>query len=218
MLRPGVLRMSDRGPASAAADRDALDERGAQPACGEPPQRELPWREVRAELRRFVAARVPLSDVEDVVQEALARIHRGVASVRDHDRLAPWMYQVTRNVIVDHHRRTRPALPLADDPIAEPVTDEADTGLAQMLAHCMSGFVAMLPAVYRQAITLVELEGLSQVEAAARLGVPVSTMKARVRRGRLKLRELVETCCAIGLDARGHVIEATPRGGTCVSC
>ncbi|MBA3451862.1 MAG: hypothetical protein H0T42_02050 [Deltaproteobacteria bacterium] len=98
--------------------------------CG--PARDLPWREVRAELRRFVVARVPQSEVDDVVQEALARIHRGVSGVRDQERLAPWMYQVTRNVIVDHHRRARPALPLDDEPIAEPPSDDVDDVLARM--------------------------------------------------------------------------------------
>jgi len=40
---------------------------------------------------------------------------------------------------------------------------------------------------------------------------PVSTMKSRVQRGRAQLRELLEMCCAIDLDARGHVVEVTPR-------
>jgi len=208
VLLTGVLRMTTGGPVP--------DVEG--PGFSPGPAANLPWRDVRAELHRFVAARVPRSEVDDVVQEALARIHRGVASVRDQDRLAPWMYQVTRNVIIDHLRRARPALPLDDEPSAEPPSDDADEILARMLARCMTGFIAMLPAVYRQAITLVELEGLSQVDAAARLGIPVSTMKARVQRGRVKLRALVETCCAIGLDARGRVIEASPRGVTCVAC
>ena len=93
--------------------------------------------------------------------------------------------------------------------------DERDESIDETsftrLARCLVPFVALLPAVYRQAITLVELGGLSQTEAARRLGVPLSTMKARVQRGRARLRELVETCCAIGLDVRGHVVEVTPR-------
>jgi RNA polymerase sigma-70 factor (ECF subfamily) len=186
-------------------------------ACGAAPA--VPWRELRGELRRFVAARVAASDVDDVVQEALIRIQRGISTVRDPQRLAPWMYQVTRNAIVDHHRRPRRTQSV-DDVLAEQLATESseDDGLSRMLALCMSGFVAQLPPVYRQAITLVELEGLTQVEAAARLGISVSTMKSRVQRGRAQLRRLVEACCKIDLDARGHVIEATPRSGRCASC
>ena len=180
---------------------------------------DLPWRELRDELARFVAARVPASDVDDVVQEALTRIHGGVASVRDHDRLGPWLYQVTRNAIVDHHRRARPVEPLEDELPAPPEGEgeDEDERLPRLLAPCLRAYVGMLPAVSRQAITLVELEGLSQVEAAARLGISVSTMKSRVQRGRAQLRLMVEQCCAIGLDARNHVIDVTPRS-RCETC
>ena len=170
----------------------------------------LPWSELRADLTRFVAARAPASDVDDIVQDALVRIHRGVGAVRDQERLGGWVYRVARSAIVDHLRRARPGEVLADEPLDERETSIDDTTFTR-LASCLTPFVALLPAVYRQAITLVELEGVSQVEAARRLGVPVSTMKARVQRGRARLRELVETCCAIGLDARSHVVEVTPR-------
>jgi RNA polymerase sigma-70 factor (ECF subfamily) len=172
----------------------------------------LPWQDLRHDLTRFVAARVPSSDVDDVVQEALVRVHHGIGGVRDSERVGAWIYQVTRNAIVDHHRKARPIAELAED-LATEVPDD-DESFAR-LARCVTPFVGMLPAVYRQAITLVELEGRSQVEAAARLGIPVSTMKARVQRGRARLRDLVERCCAIGLDVRGHVVDVTPRSMGC---
>ena len=171
---------------------------------------ELPWHELRADLRRFVAARAPAADVEDIVQDALVRIHKGVGAVRDQERLGGWVYRVARSAIVDHLRRTRPGEPLADE-LPEDREPTLDDTTFTRLASCLTPFVALLPPVYRQAITLVELEGISQVEAAQRLGVPVSTMKARVQRGRVRLRELVEACCAIGLDVRGRVVEVTPR-------
>jgi RNA polymerase sigma-70 factor, ECF subfamily len=175
----------------------------------------LPWQDLRHDLTRFVAARVSSSDVDDVVQEALVRVHHGIGGVRDSERVGAWIYQVTRNAIVDHHRKARPVAELPEDLAAD--APEEDESFAR-LARCVTPFVGFLPAVYRQAITLVELEGLSQVEAAARLGVPISTMKARVQRGRARLRELVEMCCAIGLDARGHVLEVTPRERPCPEC
>lgn len=177
---------------------------------------DLPWHELRGDVRRFVAARVAPSDVDDVVQETLVRVHHGIGSLRDHERLGAWIHRVARHAIVDHHRRARHLDPLPDElaAVPEPIDDPA----IGMLVRCVTPFVAMLPPVYRQAITLVELEGRSQVEAAAQLGVPLSTMKARVQRGRARLRELVDTCCAVALDARGGVLDVTPRGGRCVAC
>ena len=170
---------------------------------------DLPWRELRAELRRFVAARVPAVDVDDVVQDALARIHRSVARVREPDRVGAWVFQVTRSAIADHGRRQPRARPV-DEPIHSGATPVDDAAYASVLA-CIRPFVALLPEPYREAVTLVELDGASQVAAAQRLGIPISTMKARVQRGRARLRELVEQCCAIELDARNHVVGAVPR-------
>lgn len=167
------------------------------------------WDSLRGELYAFVARRIPVADADDVVQEALLRIHRGLTSVRSPGALVGWLYQVTRNTLADHLRAARTGDEVKDDEPALPAEPD-DTAFGR-LALCVRPFVAMLPEPYREAVELVELRGLSQVDAAAELGIPVSTMKSRVQRGRAQLRELLEKCCAIDLDARGHVVEVTPR-------
>lgn len=171
----------------------------------------LAWDALRDELHRFVLRRVPAADADDIVQEALLRIHRGLAGVRAEAAIVGWIYQVTRNAIADHLRASRPSDVLDDehDDLVEPI-DPDDTAF-KLLAACVAPFVGMLPAHHREAVELVELRGMSQVAAAAQLGIPVSTMKSRVQRGRAQLRELLETCCAIDLDTRGHVVDVTPR-------
>jgi RNA polymerase sigma-70 factor, ECF subfamily len=72
-------------------------------------------------------------------------------------------------------------------------------------------FVEMLPSRYREALTLTELQGITQKEAAAMLGISVSGMKSRVQRGREQLREALEACCTIALDTRGRVVSCEPR-------
>ena len=71
--------------------------------------------------------------------------------------------------------------------------------------------MACLPSPYREAITLTELEGLTQAEAARMVGISVSGMKSRVQRGRARLREMFEACCEIALDGRGAVMQCEPR-------
>jgi RNA polymerase sigma-70 factor (ECF subfamily) len=184
---------------------------------------ELAWPEIRGALSRFVASRVPRGEADDVVQDALLRIHRGVGTVRDPQRLTAWIYQVARSAIADRGRRKRPAVAFdpeaaiaASDAVAPVLAGSDDAYAADdaafvALARCVRPFVAMLAPPYREAIALVELEGVSQVAAAARLGIPLSTLKSRVQRGRAQLRELVEACCAIELDARNHVVDLVPR-------
>jgi len=55
-------------------------------------------------------------------------------------------------------------------------------------------------------------------EAAEMVGVSVSGMKSRVQRGRAQLRQMFDECCEIALDARGKVIDYTPRPRSCDSC
>jgi RNA polymerase sigma-70 factor (ECF subfamily) len=78
--------------------------------------------------------------------------------------------------------------------------------------------IERLPEGYRQAITLVDLEGLTQHEAAARLDLSVSGMKSRVQRGRHQLRDMLEACCTIELDQRRGVTDYDVRNPQAHSC
>lgn len=181
----------------------------------------VPWSDVAARLRPFVAHRVPPCDVDDVLQDVLLRMHRGLPALRQDDRFSAWMFQVARNAITDAGRRHVHA-PLEDHELdatpAEPSAND-DGEAATALAGCVSLFIAQLPSPYREAVTLVELEGKTVKEAAEMVGISVSGMKSRVQRGRAQLRELFDRCCEIAVDARGKPMELTPRTQpSCKAC
>jgi RNA polymerase sigma-70 factor (ECF subfamily) len=170
------------------------------------------WGELEARLRPFVARRVASpADVDDVLQNVLLRIQRGIGALRDDERFGPWVYRVARSAIVDHQRAQarRPVVPLEVEPLA--AEDDAADRLEHDLAECVALFVARLPSPYREAVTLTELEGLPQKDAAEMLGISGSGMKSRVQRGRQKIREMFEQCCEVAVDCRGRVIDCTPR-------
>lgn len=181
----------------------------------------VPWSEVAARLRPFVARRVPPGDVDDVVQDVLVRVHRGLPDLRDGERFSAWMFQVARSAIADagrKHARAPAAADALDEMPAEAASDD-DRVAATALAGCVSLFVAQLPSPYREAITLVELEGQTAKQAAELTGISVSGMKSRVQRGRAQLREMFERCCEIAVDARGKPTDFTPRAQpSCRSC
>lgn len=174
------------------------------------------WQQVATVLRPFVARRVATGDVDDVLQDVWLRLQRGLPALRDEDRFDAWLFQVTRSAIGDHLRQRQrhpvPAEPVAEPvPADEPAAPDDDRLAARAMASCLTSFVARLPSPYREAVTLVELEGLTAREAAAMTGISVSGMKSRVQRGRAQLRELLEACCAIALDARGKVVDFMPH-------
>ncbi len=176
------------------------------------------YRDLEAQLRPFVARRVSEpAAVDDIVQDVFLRMHRNLHALRDEQRFGPWVYQVARSAIAEH-RRARARHPLVSSgasPHLEVLQEGDDRAVEQELASYVAPFVAMLPSPYREALTLTELEGLTQKEAADMLGVSLSGMKSRVQRGRERLRGLLEDCCEIALDARGHVIACEPRDAGC---
>lgn len=84
----------------------------------------------------------------------------------------------------------------------------------------MGEMIRELPEVYREAVQLSEIEGLSQQEVADRLGLSLSAVKSRVQRGRKMLKEILGQCCTYQLDHQGRVIDLDPRPGrkVCLDC
>jgi len=176
-----------------------------------------PWQEVAGRLRPFIARRVAPGEIDDVMQDVFIRMQRGLPNLRDEERFTSWLFQIARNAVTEHARkRARHPLPIephADDQPVEPQDDDREA--ARALSGCVSAFVARLPSPYREAVTLVELEGLTAREAAEMAGISVSGMKSRVQRGRAQLRQMFDECCEIALDARGKVTGYTPRPRPC---
>ena len=54
---------------------------------------------LRADVRRFIARRVELDAVEDLVQEVFLKVHESAGELRDVERLAPWLFRIARNVV-----------------------------------------------------------------------------------------------------------------------
>jgi len=172
------------------------------------------WRDIEARLRPYVARRVPSpAEVDDIVQEILVKIHRGLSTLQEDERFGGWVYRIAERAIADAARsRARAPLAASGELPADlgASTDEA-ADLQLELGECVALFVARLPSPYREAITLTELQGLTQKDAADMLGVSLSGMKSRVQRGRERIRAMFEACCEISVDCRGRVIDCASR-------
>lgn len=173
---------------------------------------EVLWRDWRTQLVRFVVKRVSdEATAEDIVHDVLARAYAKHDTMRDGRKFEQWLYQITRNAVIDHYRVRRPSEPLPADLTAE---DEATPGGARReLARCMQPLIDSLPAHYRDAIVLAELQGLTQQDTAHQLGLSLSGAKSRVQRARRMLEEKVLDCCRIEFDSRGAIVDYESAGG-----
>jgi RNA polymerase sigma-70 factor (ECF subfamily) len=173
------------------------------------------WHELEARLRPYVTRRAAsVADVDDILQNVFVRMHQGLSTLEDDERFGGWVYKIAEHAVIDAARsRARETLVTPDAVLDTIEAGEHDDGdqLRAGLTECVALFVARLPSPYREAVTLTELEGLTQKEAAEMLGISLSGMKSRVQRGREKIRAMFDECCRISVDCRGRVVACEPR-------
>ncbi len=171
------------------------------------------YTDFHSKLHRFIAGRVSDPDTaEDILQDVYLKIHSKIGGLREEDRLESWIYQITRNAIIDYYRRARPQDELSES-LAAPLDDESDA--VSQLASSVKGILGCLDDKYREALELTELQGLSQVELATRLDITISGAKSRVQRAREKLKEAFLDCCHFEFDRMGGVVDYHPNCETC---
>ncbi len=185
------------------------------------------WDQLHANIRGFVGRRVrEPADVDDIVQRVFLQVHRALASLRDTEKLQPWIYQTTRRAIADYYRapvrRREVAVGVEPDlasvePAGEWPPDEDGESALRELGGCLRPLIGSLGPSDAQALQLVEFDGLTQVAAAGQLGLSVSGMKSRVQRARVRLRSALEDCCRVALDARGGIRNYEARADSCGS-
>ena len=141
-------------------------------------------------------------DAEEVVQDVLMKVRTRITAFRGDAALSSWIYRITFNTAMSKLRSTRGARryevdvpPPGDDAAATP-GDPADwSGLGDELVHrrqwrdALLAALAELPAIYRAPVILRDLRGLSTEEASRQLKVKDQTLKSRLHRGRLILRD-----------------------------
>jgi len=187
---------------------------------------EAVWAELHATIRGFVARRVrQQADVDDVVQRVFLQVHRALPTLRDTDKLHAWVFQTTRRAIADFYRapsQNREVATGTVDDIANELaagdSPEDDEAASRELSTCLRPLMRGLTVADQEALQMVEFEGLTQVEAASRLGLSVSGMKSRVQRARAHLRSALHECCRIAMGRRGGVISYEGKSSGCESC
>jgi RNA polymerase sigma-70 factor, ECF subfamily len=177
--------------------------------------------ELRGPVRRFIAARVKNAALaDDLTQDVFVKVLRQLPRVRDPRRIMGWILQIARRAVADHFRRGRRDEPF-DENHAGAITVESDAidrgeaRLREELATYIQAVVNELPPPYREALLLTEMDGLSQVELAHRIGLSVSAAKSRVQRARAMVRATIDRCCHFEVDHYGRVVAYQPRQGDC---
>lgn len=137
-------------------------------------------------------------DAADAAQEAFVRAYQALPRFRADAAFGTWLYRIATNVALDLVRR-RPRVPPVELPPEHPPADNAWPSDPEMegpeaaahhreVSRRIQAALAALPAEFRAAVVLRDLEGLAYEDVARILKVPVGTVRSRISRGRQALR------------------------------
>ncbi|MBL8818973.1 MAG: sigma-70 family RNA polymerase sigma factor [Planctomyces sp.] len=173
-------------------------------ASGTPDLGDIFWNEIADRLRFFIRSRIEDSHTaDDLVQDVILKAQLNLHSAPMH-KLSAWMFQIARNVIIDHYRsrKHRRAAQLDD----ETPIEESETVIVSELSGCIRPMLARLPDASREALEQTDLGELTQIELAKQLGLSVPGVKSRVQRAREQLRTVLVSCCAPKTGSDGSVV------------
>jgi len=143
-------------------------------------------------LMRMVGS---VHDAEDLVQDVFMLVHRKLESFRGESSLSTWIYRLAVNLCLDHVRGRQARMARATDSLdaetaAEPGTVEPRVPTAISRID-LERAIQRLPAGYRAAFLLHDVEGLEHKEVGSILGISEGTSKSQVHKARMKLRTLL---------------------------
>jgi RNA polymerase sigma-70 factor (ECF subfamily) len=158
------------------------------------------------------------SEAEDLVQDTFLKALRHDRNGREiRDRSRRWLLTILTNTYIDRYRRraVRPTELPYDEAVALPLaavdrdaSPPAEDGVAALpwedqrerfrwhLSDEVLCALEGLPDVFRSAVLLADVEGLSYREAADRLRVPLGTVMSRIHRGRARMRHALTSPCS----------------------
>jgi len=131
----------------------------------------------------IVLARVPWSEVDDLVQDVFLVALKKLNSLREDAAFGGWLAMIARNRAMDFHRRKRETEELSDD-LASQSRSESDREAARVLE-----VICGLPEAYRETLVLRLVEGMTGPEIAGRTGLTPASVRVNLHRGMKLLRE-----------------------------
>lgn len=160
-----------------------------------------------AVARRFLPRE---ADAEDALQDAFLSVFRAIARFEGGSRLSTWLHRVTVNAALMRIRsRSRRPETVVDEPVLQRARDPKGAALTTQpaseevsraeLRECVRAGLARLPEEMRAVVRLRDIEGMDLREIAHVLDIGLSTVKTRLHRGRVALRD--------GLSARFGAME-----------
>ena len=172
------------------------------------------YKELHEGITGYVRKRVndPMA-VEDIVQDIFLKAHTKVRELRDDSKMAPWLYRIARNRVIDHYRERKSTKELPEElPDLNSLNDGTE------IFTCLHTLISSLPNKYREPLFLSDVEGVKQGDIAEQLGLSPSGARSRVQRARKMVKERFDACCVHYICEDGHTVHSGDLDAQCKVC
>ena len=168
----------------------------------------LNWAQVQDELKGFVFKRVRDKTLtEDIVHDVFLKIQNKIQHVRETEKLFGWIYQITRNTIIDHYRKNK-----KQNSLKELGWESSPANFNDCVSNVINELIPTLPDKYRIPLEMSELQNMSQLEVAEKLDLSYPAAKSRVQRARQLLKDKLDEILIIKTDGYGNVVLCHDKG------
>jgi RNA polymerase sigma-70 factor (ECF subfamily) len=163
------------------------------------------WIQFKDELLGFIKSKInDRSLADDILQDVFIKIHSNIDSLDSQAKLSSWVYQITRNTIIDYYRKKK----IVDykDSLDFNVPEASET-ISKDFSKCLIPFMKTLPASDQDALNKTVFGGMTQKEYALQNGMSYSGLKSKIQRARMKLKNEFVQCCKVESDTYGNILD-----------
>lgn len=186
-------------------------------------QFEAVYNEFYSPIFRYLTRYIGASEAEDLTQDVFFRINKALHTFNHQSKLSTWIYRIATNAAIDKMRGSRNGLEKSEC-IMEVEKTAQEPSLAchshstedylvrKEMFECINGYISVLPENYQSVLVLCDLEGMKNSEVAEILGLSISTVKARLHRGRAKLKQILSENCHLYQAEGTGSLACEPKG------
>lgn len=165
------------------------------------------WIEYHKQLLGFISSKVSnMQTAKDILHEVFIKIHTKMDTLDDLTKLKSWVYQITRNTIIDYYR-TNKDIKEVPSWVNDSFEIDSEELIKDELSLCLGFLISRLPQKYKKAIELSEIENKTQQELANKENITLPAAKSRVQRGRKILKDMLLECCELEINKHNRIVE-----------
>ncbi|EGV42967.1 sigma-70 family RNA polymerase sigma factor [Bizionia argentinensis JUB59] len=172
------------------------------------------WNIYAEAIKHFILSKVKEPAVaDDLLQETFIKVHTKKDTLKNDDKLKPWLFTVARYTVMDYFREQNIINQLPETDVIEDNIKHEHTEY-----DCLRVIIKSLPQKYRDPLFLADIQGLKQSDIAVKLNLPLPTVKSQIQRARKLITQGFMDCCDLTLNDSGYLVGEIKDKKDCKVC